>query len=713
LFIQEWDFWHVAGPATERIIQQDKYTRKELYIEATEMYMVQPNGDLLLKYLTESPKFRGTGVGQEKFRNLWSLYGQNLITILDAGHSEKLIGYRLLTNKTAAKLMNVWQEHVPVRFIAFLQCNRFPVKLGACVVNFYGQESESKMNDDLYRLLSFGAKWKDVDALAQRVFGVMPDDERRLAGAVEAILTQKFKGKHTATPADTVKKDLAKYLKVDGDKERTAQLVNRALEVGNSNGAFVKTQDGKLYHRLGTLLMEKLVADRIATMIREPDNSPSIFMAGLNPTRVEELISHYEKMERKEQGKETSELNEEQRMAVNVSLMNRFTVVTGGAGTGKTTVLKCLYAALDALGYSVIQMAQSGKAAKRISEATGHKAFTIAGFLQKAKDLLKEHGKFTYLVIDEASMLDLQTTFCIFSRIPDHIRIVLAGDPHQLPPIGSGLVFQTLIGMPGVPQVELKVVKRQENSTGIPQFAFEIRNHRWSTPDCSGVRFIDSSNLDIKAKMLELFAEAPESTQILCAVKHCGMSGVEALNLECQKLYNVDGKPIRVCDMNGNLASMPYRVGDRIIFLKKDWERGTMNGSFATIVEAFDQDVNDENPIVGNALLESDKSEETVVPIYLSDIDPHDPSIMLGYATKVRKAQGSQWPRVIVPIKSNKNGRSAIMDCSWVYTAITRGEKEVILVGDQGTVEDIVMAPPRAHERCVGFGNVLEELLLR
>jgi exodeoxyribonuclease V alpha subunit len=484
-----------------------------------------------------------------------------------------------------------------------------------------------------------------------------------------------------------------------------------ALAVGNSNGAFVRTQGGKLYHRLGTLLMEKLVANRVASMICEPDASPSIFMAGLTPDRIEELICQYENKESQQPYKKAYALNDEQRKAVNLSLRNRFSVITGGAGTGKTTVLKCFYATLDVLGYSVIQMALSGKAAKRMNEATGRNARTIAGFLRKTQDLLNEHGQNTYLVVDEASMLDLQTTFRIFSRLPNHIRVVFVGDPHQLPPIGAGIIFQILVGMLGVPQVELKVVKRQEGSTGIPQFAFEIRNHRWSTPDYAGVRFVDCSNLGIKAKMLELYAEAPESTQILCAVKHCAMSGVEAVNWECQKLHNASGRPIRVLDMNGNLCPVLFREGDRIIFLKNDWERGTMNGSFATIIEAFDQVDGEDNPIVGYALLESDKNEEEVVPIYLSDLDYHDPGITLGYATTVHKAQGSQWPRVIVPIKEDRNRRSLIMDCTWVYTAITRGVKEVIFVGDQLTAEQIVKAPPRVHERCVGFGKVLEEML--
>jgi exodeoxyribonuclease V alpha subunit len=713
LSVSEWECWHVTGLATERTVQHDGFVRKELYVEATELYMVKPSGELLFKYLAESSKFRGTGVGPVKFRNLWSRYGQDLITILDDGQTEKLTGQDLLTPESAAKLMAVWQEHVPGRYISFLQCNSFPAKLGARIVNFYGKESERKLNEDPYRLLAFGGKWKDVDALAQRIFGVMPDDERRLVGAVEALLAQQFKGKHTATPSDVVEKGLAQYLRVDDNKQRTAHLVDMALEVGNSNGAFVRTQGGRLYHRLGTLLMEKLVADRIATLVCEPDASPSILMTGLTPDRVEELICQYENKERQESGKEAYTLNDEQRMAVHLSLLNRFSVITGGAGTGKTTVLKCLYAILESLGFSVMQMALSGKAAKRMNEATGRKAMTIAGFLGKVQDLLSEHGRNTYLVVDEASMLDLQTTFRIFSRLPNHIRVVFVGDPHQLPPIGAGLIFQELVGMLGVPQVELKVVKRQDGSTGIPQFAFEIRNHRWSTPNCAGVRFVDSSDLSIKDKMLELYAEAPDSTQILCATKKCAMSGVEAVNRECQKLHNADGKPIRVLGMSGNLCPVLFSEGDRIIFLKNDWERRTMNGSFATIIEALDQEDCEDNPIVGHALLESDKNEEEVVPIYLSDLDYQDPCIMLGYATTAHKAQGSQWPRVIVPIKGSKFVRSRIVDCTWVYTAITRGEKEVILVGDKRTAEEVVKASPKVRERCVGFSSVLKDALAR
>ena len=136
-----------------------------------------------------------------------------------------------------------------------------------------------------------------------------------------------------------------------------------------------------------------------------------------------------------------------------------------------------------------------------------------------------------------------------------------------------------------------------------------------------------------------------------------------------------------------------------------------MNGSFANIVEAFDQEDGEDNPILGYALLESYKNEEERVPLYLSDFNFHDPCVILGYATTVHKAQGSQWPRIIIPIKRNKYGRSLIVDCTWIYTALTRGELEVILVGDEQTAETAVKAPPRAHERCVGFGNILADLL--
>jgi len=226
--VAEWDCWYVSGPASDHVDSTDEFTHRELRIVATELYLVQPNGELLFKYLTESKKFRGTGVAFVKVHKLWSRYGTDLTAILDAGDLSKLTENKILTPKAASKLIEVWQKYAPGKFISFLQSKKFPAKLGSRVINYYGQDAENKLNEDPFRLLAFGAKWKDVDDLAQKVFGIMPDDERRFVGAVVTVLAQQFKGKHTASSDSTVKKGLSKLLKVDGNKARTAHMCKSA-----------------------------------------------------------------------------------------------------------------------------------------------------------------------------------------------------------------------------------------------------------------------------------------------------------------------------------------------------------------------------------------------------------------------------------------------------------------------------------------------------
>jgi len=125
---------------------------------------------------------------------------------------------------------------------------------------------------------------------------------------------------------------------------------------------------------------------------------------------------------------------------------------------------------------------------------------------------------------------------------------------------------------------------------------------------------------------------------------------------------------------------------------------------------AYDEVLGEEDAVLGSVLLEEDGATEEV-PLFLSDVDYRNPAIALGYATTVHKAQGSQWPRVIIPIKKYRFRRSLILDVAWIYTAITRGQTEVIFVGDDETVKQVVKAPPKSKERCIGFLNAIRELL--
>jgi exodeoxyribonuclease V alpha subunit len=350
-------------------------------------------------------------------------------------------------------------------------------------------------------------------------------------------------------------------------------------------------------------------------------------------------------------------------------------------------------------------MALAGKAAKRMREATGMESHTIAGFLAKSSNIIEAHGPHTYYVVDESSMLDLLTTFRIMKHLPDTVRMVMVGDPYQLPPIGPGLIFQRLVGIPRVPQVTLTEVKRQEKSTGIPTFAAEIRKRSWPTIRAPGVKFIECADSEIMPTVLSQYMQDPERTQVICAVNSCSKAGVDTMNLACQTETNSKGLPIRIRGFNGNLVDVGIRENDRIIFTQNDWNRGVMNGDIGTVIAVRDEPEEsfaDDDPVIGMALV--DGIEQS---IHLSDLNDEKPSLALGYAITCHKAQGSQFPRVIVPIKNSLdhegNVTNRIIDMTWLYTAITRAETEVILVGCMQTAERAAEMGSRGHERIVGF----------
>lgn len=693
--IQPWEFWHVKGHATEATMEINGRTIPEVRVKATSLHMVRHGGAIIVEILANSDKFKGVGI--TKARELWTRFGDQLYDILDTGCTTALA--EVLTATKAAEVANAWQNYADGRFIAFLHQHGFPTKLSRKVVDFYGKNAGPLLAEDAYRLLAFMGSWTKTDRLAQRVYGIAVDSKVRLKAAIEEALFRLLKDKSTAVGIDFLRDKLSQVLKAPRNDQATRQLVDKALSLGESNGAYVVRPDG-LYQAVGPYIMERTISDRLWKFLTEPDPEPSLIMSSSTECEINRLITEFE-------AANGLVLNKEQREAVFTCVTNRFSIITGGAGTGKTTVLKCLYYVLNALGYGVVQMALAGKAAKRMREATGgKKSHTIAGFLAKSADIIADHGPHTYYVIDESSMLDVPTTYRIMKRLPDTIRLVMVGDPYQLPPIGPGLVFQLLVGDQTVPQVTLTEVKRQKDSTGIPTFAAEVRNQVWPNIKVPGVSFIDCEDHEILPNVLSLFTQDPDRTQVICTLN----SLVDALNKSCQDVQNDAGRPIRIFGSTGELCGIRIRERDRIIFTRNDWERGVMNGDIGVVNSAFDEpfDSTDDNPIVGRALV-----DDVDQPIYKSDVDWDDPGLALGYAITCHKAQGSQFPRIIVPIKNSLdqdgNIKCPILDMTWFYTAVTRAEHEVILVGHKATAKRAVELGSRCSNRTVGlkFGEAI------
>jgi exodeoxyribonuclease V alpha subunit len=268
--IEVGQFWRVSGPATEQEITAEHYRIRETAVRAEELAMVRESGQMIIHLLARNRRF--PGVGPVKARALWLRFGEDLYDVLDRGDLDPV--REVLNDKTARRLLEGWRQHASGRFVAFLAHHGFPPKLGSKVVSFFGADAEERLREDPYRLLSFSGSWREVDSLARSVFTVSRDDPRRLRGAVEEALYRLLAEKHTAATAAMVRREVHKLLQAD-------RLVVTALREARSSGAYLTSQGGRLYHAVGAYVMERRLAERACSLVRNRDPSPTLFLATL------------------------------------------------------------------------------------------------------------------------------------------------------------------------------------------------------------------------------------------------------------------------------------------------------------------------------------------------------------------------------------------------------------------------------------------------
>lgn len=322
-------------------------------------------------------------------------------------------------------------------------------------------------------------------------------------------------------------------------------------------------------------------------------------------------------------------LNAEQKDAVHLALTSPAGIICGGAGVGKTTVLKAITEASQILGAHVHMMALSGRAARRMTEATGSPAMTIASFLTAVDSGTIDLTCEPTIAIDEASMLDLPIMYRLLRRLEPGCRLLLLGDPGQLPPIGFGVVFHAIVDSGIVPHVELTEIHRQAAETGIPQVSQAIRIGK--VPDIAsyhgkgvGVSFVECPKTSIADTILDIVHDlgGVGSAQVISPLKAGGV-GTRSINNLFQALLMAGRETYH----------QRFSVGEPVIWLKNNYDLGLMNGSLGT-VKAIEE----------NGLkIAWDEGEKLIEETEHMD---------LAYAITVHKAQGSQWERVIVPVSS-------------------------------------------------------------
>lgn len=647
------EIWTVEGPT-------QIHERYGPQIKAEKVSPARPQGELLQRFLARNKTFQG--VGEIRARKLWDAFGESLYGLLDGNELAPLA--EVLGENQAKALLEAWEENqAEGHMVRWLEAHGFKAPLAVKVMRLWGTEAPKKIQENPYRMLAV-AGWERVDAAALGL-GVGENDPVRRIAAVEAVCYRGMSNKDTVIRESDLLRGVAQLLKQPPESAR------EALKLAEQDLAVLKVGD-KNWQAMGPHVMEEFVRGRITQMVAS-EHVPSGHLLWQVPTdsEVDGDIREFQKQN-------SLQLTEEQNQAVWLALTQRFCLIQGGAGTGKTTMLRAVHHAIAKHQGTVYSVALAGRAAMRMREATGHPARTIAGFLGALQRQELHLGGADLVIVDEASMVDLPMAYMLLRMIPEDCRMLLVGDPYQLPPIGMGIVFSAYCEDDRVPRVELTKVHRQAAETRIPLLAGQIRSGMF--PDLEsytglgkGISFMECSEKDALGQIVEVLGDLGGigETQILGAVKR-GPAGIRAINDALFRLRSV-GKP----------TWEGFSPGDPVIYLQNDYDRLIWNGTLGVVDS------------VGAASIAVlwDGHEK---PMTMSREDKEN--LDLAYAISVHKAQGSQFRRVIVPVF-----QSRLLDRTLIYTAITRATEQVVILGDRMVLEQALVAPPAPQRRRHGL----------
>jgi exodeoxyribonuclease V alpha subunit len=660
-------------------------------LEVERAVRLKPHGRLIVPFLAA----RVLGIGPARAQRLWDALGDDLGRVLDAGSVEAVAAvlapaYPHLSARLAARLIETWQEvAAEAAVLEWLQRRGVDnVRAANRIVRILGSDAIQALEDNPYVLLAL-LDWKTVDRLGLRLLredtGVedAERDPRRLVGAVDAAVHQRIDEGDTLVSDANLRGAIAELLRVHME----APVVASALELGLKEGAIVPL--GSDWRAPGCALLEDELVARFCAMMdgRERSAVDTSDLSRIRPLMVG--------------------LDPEQEAAALAILGRHLAVLTGGAGVGKTTTVRAVCDAWEMLGGSVVLCALSGKAAVVLSQKgsspgrlrPGRTVQRLLLELSGVRDAGHPDGvrldDRTLLVVDEAGMVGLGECHRLLAAMPSGCRLLVVGDAAQLPPINMGLVFHRLARVPSITST-LRMVRRQDGNTGIPTAAAEVRAGRSpAVPSYQGredgISFLAALPGTLKDAVTRVVADlggfepGRRALQVLSAVNLRHEASVRSLNLHfhLERVSRIaTGDEVLSLIVKGRLGQQ-FAAGDPVIHLRNDYQIGLFNGSlgWVTSVDAH----------VGSVTVDFDGVEHEFAGDALIDL-------ALAYALTCHKAQGSEAERIVVPLFPNQ-----LLDPSWLYTAITRAERQVVLIGDMDVLREAMERVPAHERRRVGF----------
>lgn len=605
------------------------------------------------------------GIGKTYAEKLVNHFGQDILEVIE-NNPEQLKQVAGIGQKRIEQIIHSWKDQKEIsRIMVFLQDKGISTAYATKIYKKYGQNSINVVTENAYKLADeiWGVGFKTADKIALSL-GMQKDSSKRIrAGIIFAITTQLNNG-HLYVELNDLKAKACDLLEIELSANE-AKFKEAFHGLYNENKIKVIASNEIQKKHFITLTQyyssEKGVATKIKTLMERPTQ----FQFDLDKT-YKDLST---------QSDSYVQLNEDQQRGIMACLQNKITIITGGPGTGKTTLIKKLLNVLDENKIKYKLAAPTGRAAKRIMEGTSKHALTIhrllefdfnsMGFNHNEKNTLN----LDFLIIDEASMIDIFLAHSILKALPVNAHLILIGDIDQLPAVGAGNFLNDLIQSGKTGCVKLKEIFRQAQNSLIIVNAHRINKGDFPVsflPDSKkDFIFIKEENPEnVTAHLTKIYSQtlkqnyiANDQAMVLVPMNR-GTVGTIKLNHDLQKVLNGDSNKKHILH-----SGYTYRVNDRVMQIKNNYEKLVFNGDIGTIEEVDTED-----------RMLSIKYDERVIEYEFEELD----EIMLAYAISIHKSQGSEFPAVIIPIFTQ---HFTLLQRNLIYTAITRAKKLCIFIG--------------------------------
>ncbi len=647
--------------------------------------MMPEGADAILEFLSAG---NIRGIGPKTAAQIVDVFGDEALTVIEET-PEKLLMVSGIGAKTLAKITESFGESREFANTS-IELRELGIEMNEAVrvYKMYGKDSVRVVSENPYILAEDirGINFNRADAIAAKL-GVEPESSVRIESGIRYMLKSWAASGSTLMPENYLIEKTAEFLDVMMDNVRDSlkdMVFAGELEEDRIDETAVIYLYG--YYHAEQRVAHELIKIRNAPLKPVPvqaDNFLDTLMSSDDPFG------------------DGVELSVEQKRAILECLTNNITIITGGPGTGKTTIINTLVKIFDFAGFSVALAAPTGRAAKRMEEASGKPSMTIHRMLEyvwsEEEDTLNfgrnEENPLEedVIIVDEASMIDLMLMDGLLNAVREGTRLIFTGDADQLPPVGAGNVLRDMIASECIPVIRLREIFRQAEGSGIVANSHLINSGEYPEQQSGNDFYIISKNgeASISDTIRELvggrieagfdFVRSADDIQILTPTKR-GMLGAPSLNAMLQEVIN----PPSEDKAELKIGSITFREGDKVMQLRNNYGAEWRTDSFLTEGEGvFNGDM---------GIVESIDTEDRTMTVRMDDrvieyAGDMLEEIDLAYAVTVHKSQGSEFPAVVIPVFSFP---PMLMTRNLLYTAVTRGKKLVIIVGDPARVRSMI-----------------------